>query len=580
MITALRSMRPGGNSNSKRNVVLLLEDAVAEYEALQDMLTSGLPLAAMLPAIKICESLVDQLMTVTEDESDCKVLRLLNLIQLQSNALQHVVMRHVEESFHLRTISQPTLVLDFPLAGPASGTPLPAFPAVPVRPPLRAGELRTSGPLNPQPESEVEQLEQLQQVLPGLSAEQAMEALRLTDHDARRAILLLLSEAEAHQPSAGPDGGGGRDALPAARPGSSGGPTSRSHSTASATPGCTSTSSTSSSSSSRDAPAAPLGGTDPSPRRTPPALSPAALAPPPPIPEAATPTSATSSADALHLDADASSPEVPRQRRRRGSRSKTGLVRLNKKTRKKSKGAKGKPVTPPPDLPLYPSEALLRDQTRMVTMLQPASAPASLSSYTPDPPCSFHSDSDLSPRGSQDPDRLPHTLPAREAAIVAGKERLAHRLRSLELEEVVMADDGNCQFRALAHQLCGSADYHEWVRLQVMEHLSRHREDYMAYFDGEQDLAHFLEGMANGEWGDEMTLRGFADTFGVVVHVVMSTGSPWCRTWEPADVTAVTRHVVLSYLSPVHYNSVLPTQSPLPPTPPSNPSASSRQPTP
>lgn len=48
-----------------------------------------------------------------------------------------------------------------------------------------------------------------------------------------------------------------------------------------------------------------------------------------------------------------------------------------------------------------------------------------------------HSDSDLSPRGSQDPDRLPHTLPAREAAIVAGKERLAHRLRSLELEEVV-----------------------------------------------------------------------------------------------------------------------------------------------
>lgn len=58
-----------------------------------------------------------------------------------------------------------------------------------------------------------------------------------------------------------------------------------------------------------------------------------------------------------------------------------------------------------------------------------------------------------------------------------------------------------------------------------------------------------------------------------------STGSPWCRTWEPADVTAVTRHVVLSYLSPVHYNSVLPTQSPLPPTPPSNPSASSRQPT-
>lgn len=43
MITALRSMRPGGNSNSKRNVVLLLEDAVAEYESRLDFNVSPTP---------------------------------------------------------------------------------------------------------------------------------------------------------------------------------------------------------------------------------------------------------------------------------------------------------------------------------------------------------------------------------------------------------------------------------------------------------------------------------------------------------------------------------------------------------
>ena len=59
------------------------------------------------------------------------------------------------------------------------------------------------------------------------------------------------------------------------------------------------------------------------------------------------------------------------------------------------------------------------------------------------------------------------------------------------------------------------------------------------------------------EWGDEVTLKAFCDLFGVVVHVVLSTGTRWYHKYTPKDASDSCRHVFLSYLSPVHYDSVV-----------------------
>eukprot|EP00668_Euglena_longa_P046272 GGOE01061956.1.p1 GENE.GGOE01061956.1~~GGOE01061956.1.p1 ORF type:complete len:506 (+),score=108.54 GGOE01061956.1:26-1519(+) len=482
----LRTLQRNSCSGEK-GLLLLLEDAVTEYQGLLCLMNSGLPLDALMDAIKICEDLTDQVVRNAGKQSERIAFRLLQLVEVQSEVLQQVVLRHVAEGIPLMTLSPPAAlaeespmtVITRPCVPPVSRQP-----TVTICPPLRPASASENG------------IAQLRQVLPHLSEEQAVETLCFTDQNTEAAIALLLNEAE---------------------------------------------SATAASSSPR--------------RPAPPALIPVSPSLTPHIASPATTSSPASSPGVPQPDADASSPDSTVVRRRHGSRSgKPGVVRLHgKRTRKKSRSKEH--LTPRPDLPESPSEDHLRAQQYMAEVLGHTTA------LSPNDPSSY-SDGELGPTSDPDSDHLPQTLPAREASILAGKERLGQRLRSLGMEEVVMADDGHCQFRAMAHQLCGSADHHLWVREQVVEHLTRHRADFTAYFDGEVELTQYLDSMARNDWGDEITLRCFADAFGVVVHVVMSTGNPWHRSWEPSDATTGSRHVVISYLSPVHYNSVMPAVSP------------------
>ena len=53
------------------------------------------------------------------------------------------------------------------------------------------------------------------------------------------------------------------------------------------------------------------------------------------------------------------------------------------------------------------------------------------------------------------------------------------------------------------------------------------------------------------------------DYFNVVIHVVLSTEGSWYLKYVPAGSAGEdehTRHVFLSYLSPIHYNSITHTE--------------------
>jgi len=148
-------------------------------------------------------------------------------------------------------------------------------------------------------------------------------------------------------------------------------------------------------------------------------------------------------------------------------------------------------------------------------------------------------------------------VPEREARIAVGQERLHDRLRCMGLKEVLMADDGNCQFRAFAHQLWGSADGHLQMRRGIVQYMRAHSELYNFYFDGEVEFQRYLAKMdRDKEWGDEMTLKAFSDCHRAVVHLVMSTGTRWYHKISPEDDRAPLRQVAITYLSPVHYNAI------------------------
>jgi len=150
-------------------------------------------------------------------------------------------------------------------------------------------------------------------------------------------------------------------------------------------------------------------------------------------------------------------------------------------------------------------------------------------------------------------------ITTKDARMVVGRDRLADRLKCLGLQEQVMAYDGNCQFRSFAFQLLGDAERHSSVRRHVITFMKANPKLYSDYFGGEGEFAEYLSNMARPTvWGDEMTLKGFCDAYSVTVHLVMSTGTRWYHQIKPHNCKADGRQIAVAYLSPVHYNAIIP----------------------
>eukprot|EP00656_Telonema_subtile_P045086 TRINITY_DN51355_c0_g1_i1.p1 TRINITY_DN51355_c0_g1~~TRINITY_DN51355_c0_g1_i1.p1 ORF type:complete len:316 (+),score=58.17 TRINITY_DN51355_c0_g1_i1:100-1047(+) len=164
---------------------------------------------------------------------------------------------------------------------------------------------------------------------------------------------------------------------------------------------------------------------------------------------------------------------------------------------------------------------------------------------------------------------VPELRASREEQIREGIKLLEQRLLNHNLESEEMADDGNCQFRALSHQLYGTQDYHSQVRAFVVEHIRAHAEEYQLYCD--ESIEVFLDRMQRDRvWGDEITLKAAVDALNATVHTVTSNEENWhlvytpdeivARNTDPVSPSSDTRRnkLFISYIAPVHYNSILP----------------------
>lgn len=65
----------------------------------------------------------------------------------------------------------------------------------------------------------------------------------------------------------------------------------------------------------------------------------------------------------------------------------------------------------------------------------------------------------------------------------------------------------------------------------------------------------------NRTWGDELTMRAAADTFNVRIHVITSEQENYLLHYDPEEAKKSSkpqRQLFLSYVSPIHYNTVAP----------------------
>jgi hypothetical protein len=148
---------------------------------------------------------------------------------------------------------------------------------------------------------------------------------------------------------------------------------------------------------------------------------------------------------------------------------------------------------------------------------------------------------------------------------LAGETLIAQRLKHLGLEQMLMDDiDGNCQFRALAHQIFGDASRHAEVRKKICTAMVAKLEDeYTFLFESPQDCQDYFDLMAeDGTLGDELTLRSACDVYGIVVHLITSEAEQYYVRYVPnmaaidPDDAFDMLDVFLTVIQPVHFNSV------------------------
>ncbi|KAG8483926.1 hypothetical protein CXB51_023417 [Gossypium anomalum] len=128
------------------------------------------------------------------------------------------------------------------------------------------------------------------------------------------------------------------------------------------------------------------------------------------------------------------------------------------------------------------------------------------------------------------------------------------RLQVYGFMELKVQGDGNCQFRALSHQLFHTPDHHKIVRRQIVNQLKSNPDAYEGYVP--MDYTDYLKKMSkSGEWGDHVTLQAAADSYGVRIFVITSFKDT-CYIEILPNFQKMKSVIFLSFWAEVHYNSI------------------------
>ncbi|KAK5804188.1 hypothetical protein PVK06_031837 [Gossypium arboreum] len=149
--------------------------------------------------------------------------------------------------------------------------------------------------------------------------------------------------------------------------------------------------------------------------------------------------------------------------------------------------------------------------------------------------------------------RINGEIPSIDEAM-SDHERLLSRLQVYGFMELKVQGDGNCQFRALSHQLFHTPDNHKIVRRQIVNQLKSNPEAYEGYVP--MDYTDYLKKMSkSGEWGDHVTLQAAADRYGVRIFVITSFKDT-CYIEILPNFQKMKSVIFLSFWAEVHYNSI------------------------
>lgn len=156
-----------------------------------------------------------------------------------------------------------------------------------------------------------------------------------------------------------------------------------------------------------------------------------------------------------------------------------------------------------------------------------------------------------------------------QAQIELARERVKHVCKLHGLRLFPVEADGNCQFRALAHEFFGDQNLHVRMREKIVAFLLRHKSRYgnSEMLEGhtmEEYCAKMLRGTRDKitgklrpTWGDFLTLQAACDMEGVPISILNNHPSMPIKTFDPR-AQKTNRPIVLAYILSLHYDATMP----------------------
>ena len=184
-------------------------------------------------------------------------------------------------------------------------------------------------------------------------------------------------------------------------------------------------------------------------------------------------------------------------------------------------------------------------------------------------------------RGSRRNSRRRQSFPA-PARTGYSEETFMENMANAGLYIVEMAADGNCLFRAVAHQIYMNAEKHHELRKQCVNHMRKHRDRFALFCTTDFDT--YLNNLSrDGSWGDDLEIKALEEIIDraiviyssenkdlapmtanfddlEVLHTISNTGVDTSDVTSKKDILPLK----LSYHGQSHYNSVFDGTCPLP----------------
>ena len=131
-------------------------------------------------------------------------------------------------------------------------------------------------------------------------------------------------------------------------------------------------------------------------------------------------------------------------------------------------------------------------------------------------------------------------------------------LNDQKMHVVEVDGDGNCLFRAVAHQIWLDEDRHFELRKLCVAHMKKNAKRYSAFYDG--DFKKYLIGMSKlGTWGDDIEIRALEEITDRLIYIYSSQSpnvEPLKTNFDEVILMKGVAPIKISYHGKNHYNSI------------------------